>query len=198
MGSTDSGRTTLGLPQSKVAYMSRVYTAWSPGCSATALSHAALHFMHFPDLSRSGSWLLCQGTGLGWLCILCPSRVRTAQGTSVWQAHSPMWAVHLTHMPGPHHSGSQVHHDSTVPGVLCVSSGMLISGCDNPGSCQPFRIPGRQISKWEPAHSLVEDMVSRVEIAATHCLQALAVSCLLLCLWGGRALYRCWLALLWY
>ena len=101
-------------------------------------------------------------------------------------------------MPSPHHSGSQVHHDSTVPGVLCVSSGMLISGCDNPGRCQWSRIPGRQVSKWEPAHSLVEDMVSGVEIAATHCLQALAVSCLPLCLWGGRALYRSWLALLWY
>ena len=92
-----------------------------------------------------------------------------------------------------------MHHDSTVPGVLCVSSGMLTSGCDNPCRCQPSRIPGREVSKWEPAHSLVEDMVSGVETAAAApCIQALAVFCLPLCLCGGRALYSSWLALLWY
>ena len=180
------------------AYMSRVYTAQSPECSATALSQAALHFMYFTDISHSGSWVLCKGTDLGWLCILCPSQVRTAQVTSAGQAHCPMWAVHLINLPGPCHSVPQVHHDSTVPGVVCVSFGMLISGCDNPSGCQPSRIPGRQVSKWEPAHSLVEDMVSGAEIAGTPCLQALAVSCLPICLWGGRALYSSWLALLWY
>ena len=101
VGSAHSGWTTLGLPQSRVAYRYRVYTAQSPECSAIALSQVALHFMHFPDLNHSGSWVLCRGTDLGWLCILCPSQVRTSQVTSDWQAHCPMWTVHLVHLPGP-------------------------------------------------------------------------------------------------
>ena len=55
-----------------------------------------------------------------------------------------------------------------------------------------------EVSNWEPAHSLVEDVISGAEIAAAPCLRALAVSRLPLCLQGGRALYGSWLALLWY
>ena len=58
--------------------------------------------------------------------------------------------------------------------------------------------PGSQVSNWEAAHSLVEDAVSDAEIAAAPCLPALSVACLPLCLWGWRALYGSWLALLWY
>ena len=60
--------------------------------------------------------------------------------------------------------------------------------------------PGSQedlVSNWEPAHNLVEDAVSGVEIAP--CLLALAVACLPLCLqrwpgggvrvWAGPLLY---------
>ena len=52
------------------------------------------------------------------------------------------------------------------------------------------------VSKWEPAHSLVEDAVSGAEI--TPCLPVLAVAHLPLCLqrWDGQVLG--WLALLWY
>ena len=48
--------------------------------------------------------------------------------------------------------------------------------------------PGSQedlVGNWEPAHSLVEDAISGAEIAP--CLPALAVACLPLCLWRGRA-----------
>ena len=55
-----------------------------------------------------------------------------------------------------------------------------------------------EVSNWEPAHSLVEDVISGAEIAAAPCLLALAVSRLPLCLRGGRALCGSWLALLWY
>ena len=61
--------------------------------------------------------------------------------------------------------------------------------------------PGAQedvVSSWLPAHSLVEDVVSGAEIAAAPCLPALAVACLPLCLWGGRALQGSQLALLCY
>ena len=41
-------------------------------------------------------------------------------------------------------------------------------------------------------------MVSVAKISAAPYLQALAIPCLLFCLWGGRALYSSQLALLWY
>ena len=49
-------------------------------------------------------------------------------------------------------------------GVLCVSSGELISGCDPPGACQLSRIPGTFGEQLESARSLVEDVVSGAEI----------------------------------
>ena len=52
------------------------------------------------------------------------------------------------------------------------------------------------VSNWEPAHSLVEDAVSRAKIAS--CLLALAVAHLSLCLWRGEGPVHSWLALLWY
>ena len=55
-----------------------------------------------------------------------------------------------------------------------------------------------EVSNCEPAHSLVEDVISGAEIAAAPCLLPLAVSRLPLCLRGGRALCGSWLALLWY
>ena len=54
-----------------------------------------------------------------------------------------------------------------------------------------------EVSNWEPAHSLVEDVISGAEIAAAPCLLALAVIHLSLCLQGGRALYGSKPALLW-
>ena len=84
---------------------------------------------------------------------------------------------------------------STVSGVPCVSSGELISDCDPPGGCQPFRIPEDLVSNWEPAHSLVEDAVSGAKIAP--CLLALAVTHLPLCLWWGDGPVHSWLDLLW-
>ena len=48
--------------------------------------------------------------------------------------------------------------------------------------------PGFQedmVSNWEPAHSLVEDVVSGAKAAAAPCLLALAVAGLSLCLQGG-------------
>ena len=52
------------------------------------------------------------------------------------------------------------------------------------------------VSNWKPAHGLVEDAVSGIEIAP--CLLALAVTRLPLCLWSGRGPVRSQLALLWY
>ena len=41
----------------------------------------SLCFVHFPGLSRLGSWVLCRGTDPDGLCVLCPSQARAAQAT---------------------------------------------------------------------------------------------------------------------
>ena len=129
-------------------------------------------FVPFPGLNSSGDWLLGECTVPGWPCILCTSPI-----PATWFPWCPK---------------------STVPGVLCVSSRELISGStlladvSHPGSQEDV------VSNWQPAHSLVEDVVSGAEIAVAPCLPALAVTHLYLCLQGGRALNSSWLVLLWY
>ena len=71
---------------------------------------------------------------LGWACIC--AQIRAAQVTRCW-------SVILNHLPSPSCSVSWVHHESAISGMLCVSFGELISGCDPPGRCQLSRIPGR-------------------------------------------------------
>ena len=143
VGSVRSGWTTLGLPQPNEVCTSQVYTGQAPGYSAGALSQVGpafcalprskplrflgtlqglrpcwgVHFVPFPGLNSSGDWLLGECTVPGWPCILCTSPI-----PATWFPWCPK---------------------STVPGVLCVSSRELISGCDTPGRCQPSRIPGR-------------------------------------------------------
>ena len=79
------------------------------------------------------------------------------------------------HLPGPSPLVSWVCRESAVSGVLCVSSGELISAT----LLADVTHPGLQedlVSNWEPACSLVEDAVSGAEFAP--CLPALAVTCL--------------------
>ena len=118
----------------------------------------------FPSVHCLGSRLLCQelseaGPGLYalprskllrfrysgapqrhrliWACVLCPSQVRAAQVT---RCLAIMVAV-TYRLPHPCCSVFLVYNGHTFSGVLCVSSGELISGCDPPGGCQPSRIP---------------------------------------------------------
>ena len=61
--------------------------------------------------------------------------------------------------------------------------------------------PGSQevmVSSGEPAHSLVQDVVSGAEVVETPCLQALAVKSLPLCLWAGDGPICSQIPLLWY
>ena len=83
--------------------------------------------------------------------------------------------------------------------VCCVSplgsrsqAVTLLADVNHPGSQE------EGVSNWQPAHSLVEDVVSGAEVAAAPCFPALAVAHLPLCLQGGRALCCHRLALLWY
>ena len=105
----------------------------------------ALHFMHFPGLSCSGSvsQVLHKGTDLvGHAFCALPKSVKLRR-PGVWQGHCPQWTVFLNLLPGLSCSVFWVHHKSAISGVLCVSSGELISGCDFPGRCHLSRIPGR-------------------------------------------------------
>ena len=131
-----------------------------------ATSQGSLYFL---GPHCSGSRLLSKGTVSCGPCISCTSQVKVTQvlgcsaGAQIqmgcvfcafprsnllwqpgaWQTHCPRWTVHLIHLPSPGHLVSQVHCKSTVPGVLCISSGELISDCDTPGRYKPSGIPGR-------------------------------------------------------
>ena len=106
--------------------------AQSPGCFARALSQVSPAFHALPSFKLSGSWVLCKGIDPDGLCVLCPSQVRVAQvtgclGSTLSQVGHA--SQHLIHLPSLCCSISQVCRESTVPGVPCVPSGELISGC---------------------------------------------------------------------
>ena len=188
MGSAHSVLATMGLsPLTACSFM--VYTAQAPRCSAGELCKLGpwLHALPRSKLLRIRFSGTPQRRRLCWACVLCRSQVRAAQATRCLVSALSLSGSCVLSPPGPSPLVSRVPHGSAVSGVPCVSSGELISGCDLPGRC-----PGSQedlVSSWEPAHSLVEDVLSGAEIAAAPCLQALAVSSLLLCLCAGRGRY---------
>ena len=146
VGSAHSVWTTLGVPQLKVVCASRVYTAQAPGCSAGHCPKRALRSVDFPGLSLSGSGsrVLRKGThSVGHAFCVLPRSEHLRQ-PGAWRAHCPRWTMHLNHLHGPGRLVSQVCCESTISGVLCVSSGDLISGCGPLCRCQPSRILGRR------------------------------------------------------
>ena len=92
---------------------SQVWVAQVLGCSAGTQTQMGCAFA----LPRSEQFRLGECTVPGWPCMLCTSPI-----PATWFPRCPK---------------------STVPGVLCVSSQELISGCDTPGRCDPSTIPGR-------------------------------------------------------
>ena len=99
----------------------------------------ALDFMHFPDLScsGSGSQILHKDTDSVECVFSALPRFK--------QLRRPVLAsaLHLNHLPNPGCSVSQMCCNSAISDVPCVSPGELISGCNPPGRCQPSRIPER-------------------------------------------------------
>ena len=144
VGSARIVRATLGLPPLMACVLSqstllRLQVALQGNCPKLAL-----HFMHFPGLSCSGSGsrVLHKGTDSVGPAFCALPRSKQLRRPGAWQAHCPRWAMCLNHLPGPGCSVSHVCQKSAVSGVLYVSSGGLISGCDPPGRCQSSRIPG--------------------------------------------------------
>ena len=179
-----------------LACISWVHTAQGPGWSQGHCPKWALRIMHFPGLGHSGSQLLCKSTDPDGLGILCCSQVQATQATRCL-ANALSQVACFMHLPGPSCSVSWVHHEGTVPGVPCVSSGewsqavTLLVAVNHLGSQEDV------VSNRQPAHSLVEDVVSGSDCSGPLPL-TLAVAHLPLCCWGGRALNGSWLALLWY
>ena len=105
----------------------------------------AMVCVHFPGLSHSGSGsqVLHKGTDSGGPVFSALPR-STFSGDQVFgECTLCRWDGASYHLLCPSHSVSWVHSRSGISGVTSVSSGELISGCDPPGGCQPFRIPGR-------------------------------------------------------
>ena len=102
-----------------------------------------LCFVHFSDLSHSGSRVFCRGTDPDGLAFCTLPRSEQLRRPGAWHVHCPRWAMIPIHLPGLCQLIFWVSSRSTVPGGPCVSSEKLISGCDIPGRCQPSRIPGR-------------------------------------------------------
>ena len=145
MGSAHSVWTTLGVSQLMAPGLSqstllRLQVALKGNCSRWALG-----CVHFPGLccTGSGSQVLYKGTDSVGPAFCALPRSEELRRPGAWRAHCPRRSLCLNHLPGPSRSVSWVRHKSAVTGVLCVSSGELISGCDPPGRCQPSRIPER-------------------------------------------------------
>ena len=122
----------------------------------------------FPGLHCLGSRLLCRGIVYGGPRVACTSQIYAAQVQVLrysTKAQTQL-GLRLVPFPGPSSSSDQVLGEHTLPrcnvsyhlscpsrlvswvrssasGVLCVSSGELISGCNPLDGCQPSRIPGR-------------------------------------------------------
>jgi len=102
-----------------------VYTAQALGCSTWNWLRPALGWVHFPGLScsGSGSQVLHKGADLigPVFCALPQSEQLRWPGS--WQAATYC----LLH---PSHSVFWVYNQHTFSGVLCISSGELISGSE--------------------------------------------------------------------
>ena len=66
---------TMGLPQPKLSVLPRSALLSLQGALCGHRLKWALLFMQFPGLCLSGSQVLCRGTDLDGLCILCPAQV---------------------------------------------------------------------------------------------------------------------------
>ena len=106
-----------------------------------------------PGLHRSGSRVLCKGTVPRGHCVSCTSQSKLLRFSGTLQGHRPCWVVHFVSFPGLSSSGNWVlgkcnvpcepcilntpwswllnflgTPESTILGVLTVTSGELISG----------------------------------------------------------------------
>ena len=122
-----------------------VYTAQAPGCSAGELSKVGPGLCALPRFKppRFRFSVLHKGTDSVGPAFCALPRSEQLRRPGAWQEHTPQLSGESYHLPYPSCSVSCMCSGSAISGVLCVSSGELISGCDPPGRCQASRIPGR-------------------------------------------------------
>ena len=139
MGSAHSFSRTRFAPAPCVCFPSLHFSGSRLVCwqlSEVSLGLCALPRSKLLRFRFSSTLQSCRSVGL----VLCPSQVRAAQVIRyLVSTVTPRWCILSPPPPQPlGFLGVQGHAFS---GVLCVSSGELISGFDPPGECQPFRIP---------------------------------------------------------
>ena len=145
VGSARSVWSTLGLPLHMVCVLSwstllKLQVALQGNCLKWALG--CVHFPS-PSCSCSSSWVVHKGTNSVGPAFCAFPRSEKLRQPGAWRVHSPQVGSVCYHLPGPSRSVSWVCSTSAISGMLCISSGELISDCDSPGRCQWSRIPGR-------------------------------------------------------
>lgn len=123
-------------------------------CMGSAVSGWPIWGCQNPHPNLSGSWVLCEDTVPHELCILCTSQVQ------------------VTQFPGCNmNAQSQVVHASPQGSWSLVM--MLLAHMNHQGSQEDV------VSNWQPAHSLVGNVVSGAKIVAAPCLHLwLSCTCL--------------------
>ena len=169
VGSARTVWATLGLPPLMACVLShstllRLQVALQGKCLKWALG-----CMLFPGLSHSGSfsWVHHKGNNSVGSAFCALPRSEELRWPRAWQAQFPGCAVGLitSPVPVPQFSGcsagalSQMCHVSPV-GTWSLTVTLLVD-VNHPGSQEDL------VSNWEPAHSLVEDVISRVEMTIT-------------------------------
>ena len=141
VGSAPCVSATLGLPPLTACVLSQA-TLLRSGLLCRNCLRQALGCMHFHGLSSSSSGfqVLHKGADSVGSSILCPSPFRAVQVTGAWRVQSPPVGAATYRLPHSCHSVFWVYNRQIFLGVLCVSSGELISGCNPPDRCRPTGI----------------------------------------------------------
>ena len=119
----------------------------------------ALGYMHLPGLSRSGSGtqVVLKSTDSVGPAFCALPRSKQLRRPGAGECSLSQVGVASYRLPCPRHSVYWVAACVPLSGVLCASSGKLISGCNPPGGCQPSRVARKSWLAMEPVCSLVED-----------------------------------------
>ena len=140
VGSARSRWTTLGLPPLTACVLAWVYTLRLQGALQGHCLKWALHFVHFPGLSHSGSRVLRKGTDLvGHAFSALPRPEQLRQYQALGEHPVPVGPCVL--ITSPVLAAQFCRCTGRVPSQVCRVS-PLGSPSQAPGRCLPSRISG--------------------------------------------------------
>ena len=113
--SASSGGSMVGLMVTSSKRTYAIPRSAAPRDPAAGHCWPYLHRRHSDTVRAQSLWVGCVS------CALLGSEPLRWPGA--WWGHCPRWTGHLNHLPGASRSVSQVCHESTISGVLYVSSG---------------------------------------------------------------------------